>query len=148
MQLRRARSAMLHVMLVVGIRPLCAASKYWIAGHSDLVVVGRLIDVTEKQSAGGWKLDGKILPSELLFGSAPGRSLDFRFTCSCCPASRRHVMEVSRRDGLWFLVRQDGAHWTSAGDCSDPGYRPIKDRGEILQYFKTLGADAPGRPSR
>ena len=114
-----------------------SAERYTIARSSQLVVVGRIERVRGTFRSGSWHIDGTITPTEVLYGRAPtGTALHYRFTCACCPRSRSDIAWLSRAEGLWFLIRIDRKSWTSAGECSDPGYRPIEYLDEMRAFLR------------
>lgn len=134
MQLKRsAIAAWLFVMAPV----MCyAVEKYWIARNSALVVVGTLTDVSTGRSGTMWYLDGKVVVSEVLSGHAMQRDgLKFHFVCSCCPGAPIPGLRPFSHKGLWFLIPRFGGAWTSAGQCSDLGFRPMDDLADFRRFF-------------
>ena len=112
--------------------------KYAIAAGASAVIVGELSDVKKRPSLDGWRLSGKIrIIASLHAKDSLPRTLSFSFVCSCCrlwPAPDTSFLTGT--PGLWFLIPNQDGTWTSAGSCSDPGWRPIQDREKFEQFFK------------
>jgi hypothetical protein len=114
--------------------------KYWIARQATSIVVAQLHGVWSFPWFDGWHVRGKLTVSRVVRGRAyPGENLNLRFVCSCCPRWPWPDMEpLSRNQGIWFLVPSKQGDWTSAGECSDPGYRRLSDL-ESFQKFVDSG---------
>jgi hypothetical protein len=109
-----------------------ATEKLTIAAEAKMVVVGRLLDATRIPWFDGWHIKGDLLVEEVLFGSGEkaGSKLAYSFRCSCCAMwPPPDVSATLKKPGVWFLAPRDGTGFTSAGSCSDPGWRPIETRG-------------------
>jgi hypothetical protein len=124
-------------MFGLGIQAAHATEKYAIAAEAKVVVAGKLFNAARTETSRGWRLDGVIVPSEVLYGTTdPKQGLKFRFLCSCCQKTpARQVDAITKNMGLWFLIPAEGNRWTSAGTCSDPGWRPMADRSAYMDFF-------------
>jgi len=116
-----------------------SSEKYWIAKNADAVIIGQLREVSAVRITGGWRFRGTLVVEEVLFGPViPLREIAYSFTCSCCPTSRRPPMEAVTKDRkLWFLNRHNKHEWTSAGSCSDAGFRSIEYRDEMRKFLRS-----------
>ena len=110
--------------------------KYSIASQAELVVVGKIENVTAYPWFGGWRFAGDIVPREVLFGRTDlGASIPYEFVCSCCPFwPKPEFVKLTVTTGIWFLNKSKG-HWETAGNCSDPGYRSIVDLKAFRAYL-------------
>ena len=136
----KMRTRLVRLLLLVWIGgaacALTAVEKYWIARNAKTIVVGRLQDVWSFPWFDGWHFRGTISVNELLVGNArSGERLRFRFVCACCPLwPRPDIKDLARNEGIWFLTASGDGTWKSAGDCSDPGYRPVSE----IEAFRSM----------
>ena len=115
-----------------------ATEKYAIASDAKCVVVGRLVNAQQTRTPGGWDIAGEVLVQEVLFGEVErGSRMHYHFRCSCCIRSGAPYLDSTLRIvGVWFLLPEPQNRWTSAGSCSDPGWRPMGDRQSFVDFFK------------
>ncbi len=147
MQLKDKLLGILLMLQLSGLERLQAVEKYWMARNAQLVVVGRLINATERQQGSGWLIQGSIVVTEVLFGPGePGQKVTYRFLCSCCPKPDLNTIQL--QEGLWFLNEAGAGNWTTAGSCEQPGYRPIRERDDIRQFLKSRPSGKTGRDAR
>ena len=111
--------------------------KYAIAADASAVIVGELGDVKKRPSLNGWRLSGKIkIIASLHAKNSLPSTVTFSFVCSCCRLwPPPDTSFLTGTPGLWFLIPNDDGTWTSAGSCSDPGWRPIQDRVKFEKFF-------------
>lgn len=116
-----------------------AVERYTIAQSAEIVVVGKLQHASCHLQADGWHIRAEVTFSEVLYGVLNTKSnLRYGFVCSCCPtASPPPIRAIEGVVGLWFLISGANGYWASAGDCSDPGYRPIGYRDDMRRFLKT-----------
>ncbi|MBI5083758.1 MAG: hypothetical protein HZB13_04065 [Acidobacteria bacterium] len=116
------------------------AEKYSIAAEAKVVVVGKLGHVKETAVVAGWRIEGTIAATKVIFGVAgDGRKMSYEFLCSCCPKAKApSVKMMTRQEGLWFLIPK-GRGWTSAGSCTDPGWRPLEERAAFEEFYRKRG---------
>jgi len=114
------------------------AEKYSIASDASAVIVGELSNVKRWPSLRGWRLTGTItVNSEIYVKNSLPRTLAFNFVCSCCPLwPPPETSFLTAGPGLWFLIPSPDGGWTSAGSCSDPGWRPLRERRNFEEFFK------------
>lgn len=123
--------------LFFGIQLAHAVEKYAIASDAKIIIVGKLAHVKKTSIAGGWRIEGAIIPSEVLSGTIEtNQRLAYDFLCSCCPKAPSPDLDMmTKGQGLWFMIPRDGKRWTSAGSCSDPGWRPSSERSAFEAFI-------------
>jgi hypothetical protein len=137
MQLRLSVIACLAAYLF-SVKPSAATEKYEIASTAKRIIVGRLVNAQQIPFERGWDIKGNVIVQEVLFGDVEvGRKIPYRFRCSCCVKSPAPNLGATvMRVGVWFLLPADSNMWTSAGSCSDPGWRPIEERQAFADFLK------------
>jgi hypothetical protein len=127
----------LAVLLAVGGNS-GAVEKYAIAADAKCVVVGRLVNAQQTPIAGGWDITGQVFVEDVLFGKVErGSRIPYRFRCSCCVKSPAPDLDSTvKNTGIWFLLPAPQSTWTSAGSCSDPGWRPVQERRSFSEFLK------------
>jgi hypothetical protein len=128
------------ILVAVGII-LCShvigAERSTIVVASDLIVVGRLEVKDSASTPAGWRLQGKISIDSVIAGTPVGlKTVDYDFVCSCCRGNvGRELQAFVVQRAVWLLKKNRAdSKWTSAGECSDPGLRPLSD----LEYIKSV----------
>lgn len=136
----------LAAALAFGPQISLGVEKYAIAADAKLVLVAELRNVRKIPTTDGWRIEGRVVIREALDGAAPrGQKLEYRFLCSCCPRSPSPDLKaMTSRPGLWFLIPANRSVWTSAGSCTDPGWRPIEERGAFETFLKERKAMTNG----
>ena len=115
-----------------------AVERYEIARRAHLVVVASLDNVNSWPWIDGWHFSADLKVAETVWGQTPkGKTLPYRFICSCCPKWRRpDLLQFKGVVGLWFLdVAKEGVR--SSGGCADPGYRPLALLEEMRTFLHT-----------
>jgi hypothetical protein len=129
---------------VLGIGSLIASEKYSIAVEAKLILVGRLLNPKLTGSMNGWRLSGFLSVAEVIRSDTsplppPERyqNVVYDFECTCCQNMRLSEVDyLTRSQGLWFLQPGQGGKWTTAGNCSDPGWRHIRERSDYEHYLR------------
>jgi hypothetical protein len=138
LKLHSPRTLGLVAALALSPQALRGVEKYAIAADARLVAVANLSRVKKIPIAEGWRIEGWLVTDEILYGAAQRfQKLEYRFSCTCCPAlPSPDLKPMTSRSGLWFLIPAGGRSWTSAGSCSDPGWRPIEERTVFEGFLK------------
>jgi hypothetical protein len=113
---------------------LLATEKSTIVRNAGVIVVGKLEIASSFPASDGWHLKGKIVARDVLWGPARvGDHLDYTFDCiRCRPGIGSELRDYTSRAGIWFLVRRGETSWTSAGEPTDPGIRPLDERSYVV----------------
>jgi hypothetical protein len=146
METRETRSSVVSksywlLLLLALLGPIASGTdKRAAALSAQIIVVGKLDDLRGFPWVDGWHTSGTIRVQEVLKGTlTPGTALPYRFVCSCChfwprPGTREMFQEM----GIWMLNRNKEGMWESAGNCSDPGFKPLSERNEITKLISSL----------
>lgn len=137
MQLTKEISILWTSLAVGSALPLHSQERHWMAASADLILVGHFQTASVKRKGADWYFQGVITPKEVLFGpSLEGQKLRYQWVCSCCRPSPDLDL-LTKKDGIWFFYKAAHGYWTSAAQtCSDPGYRPIEERADMLEYLR------------
>lgn len=125
------------LVFLIGACPLFPAGKYAIASEAKLIVVGTMSTLKVARSGEAWSLSGTLTVRQVLSGKASrGEKLSFGFNCTCCAQTRPTTSFLENKPGIWFLIAESPTRWTSAGSCTDPGWRPIEELSSFEAYLK------------
>jgi hypothetical protein len=122
------------------VMPAAATERYWIAHEAQLIVVGTFQPGRGFWWLDGWHETGRITVKEILYGQAPAKQINFRFTIRCyMPWWNRwrswHLLNQYTDGGLWFLRQLGDQIWEPANGC-DSGYRGMSDRAGFERYIR------------
>jgi hypothetical protein len=133
-----ARSRIVVAALLTALGMLPADEKSWDLRTTDLVVVGKLELSSYFLSFDGIHINGSIVPTEILYGTAqagvkmrysdmiPCSALHFTCNYRAVWSSWSSYREGLTQNGVWLLWRAPEASWT--GNRWDPGFRPLDYR--------------------
>jgi hypothetical protein len=138
MQLKRILEMLLSSIIAVGVMSVShSQEKHLIYRNAELIAVGRFETASAKKVGKEWRFVGLLRPKEVLFGPAIlGKTIQYTWACSCCRDSP-DLNLLTKNDGVWFFNRGRNRSWTSAAPtCANPGYRPLDERTDVLEYIK------------
>ena len=123
-------------LLLLTTLPLFAPHRFSTVASADTIVTGKMRWTSRYLWLGGWRLNGRITTTEVLFSTAkPPPVIPYRFLCSCCPLwPPPDSGSLEDLPGVWFLTKM-GTEWTSAGECYEPGFRPIRELPEVRSWL-------------
>jgi len=129
----------LPLLMLLSSGLLLGTEKSTIVRAADLVIIGKLEITSNASGPDGWYLKGTINARVVLYGVAkPGDRITYDFLCSCCrPGIRSELRDYAGPAAIWFLRRRNNRAWTSAGECSDPGLRPLSERRYVERILAT-----------
>ncbi|MBM3813274.1 MAG: hypothetical protein FJW20_16740 [Acidimicrobiia bacterium] len=123
-------------LLLLASVPLFAPQRYSTVASADTIITGKIRWTSRYPWFGGWRLNGEITVAGSLYSTAkPPPIIPHRFLCSCCPMwPPPNSGWMQEEQGIWFL-KKSGPSWTSAGECYEPGFRPIAELGEVRAWL-------------